>query len=342
VAVNHSLDREIEDSEPYKVISIVLLLLTGVFFGTIPVFATIMGDLGFHVIEQVFIRLMISAIIGISLITFLLLRKKKLLVIIEDKNQWKFTIALAIILILMIHIYLLAVALGIPVGEAALLIQVQVPVTIILSALLFKEKIMRKEFLAICLAISGIIVLTHPWTLDEIGSSLLGDFFAVFNGILYSFYIITSKLGARNSEEVMKSHSEDSTQKFKTPLEAFFQLMLILSIAGILNCFITLMIGNALEDTTIGVLRSSSFRSADYWVYGGLLAVVSTIVPYGIIAWTAQHVSGSQMALLLLMEPISAGIIGWLILSQPITIYYLFGGILIFLAVWLVSKGSKS
>jgi drug/metabolite transporter (DMT)-like permease len=177
--------------------------------------------------------------------------------------------------------------------------------------------------------------------LDEIGSSLLGDLFAIFNGVLYSSYIITSKLNARNSEKIIKTHSKEVTQGFKTPLEAFFQLMLILSIAGIVNCSITLLVGNAFEDTTIGVLRSSSFESADYWLYGTLLAVISTIIPYGIITWTAQHVSGSQMALLLLMEPISAGIIGWLILSQPITIYYVFGGILIFLAVWLVSKGDK-
>jgi len=331
VTANQLINEESEASEQYKKVSIILLLLTGIFFGTIPIFATIMGDLGFYVIEQVFIRLMISAIIGTSIIGFFMLRRKNLISNVDNKNQWKFTFALAIILIFMIHVYLLAIAFAIHVGEAALLIQIQVPVTIILSALLFKEKIMRKEVLAIGSAISGIIILTHPWTLDEFGSSLLGSIFAIFNGILYSFYLITSKLEARNSEEV--------THQLKTPMQAFFQLMLILSIAGILNCCLTLVIGNALEDTTIGVLRSSSFRSVDFWFYGMLLSVVSTIVPYGIIAWTAQHVSGSQMALLLLMEPISAGIIGWIILSQPITIYYLFGGIFIFLAVWLVSKG---
>ena len=116
--------------------------------------------------------------------------------------------------------------------------------------------------------------------------------------------------------------------------------MLILSLAGIINCFITLLIGDVFQDTTIGVLRSSSFSSGDFWLYGVLLSVVSTIIPYGIIAWTAQHVSGSQMALLLLMEPISAGIIGWLILNQSLSIYYFFGGFFIFVAVWLVSKGN--
>ncbi|MHA1911568.1 MAG: DMT family transporter [Candidatus Kariarchaeaceae archaeon] len=332
MTVNQRLNEEA--LEPYKKVAIILLLLTGIFFGTIPIFATIMGDLGFYVIEQVFIRLMISSIIGITLIGFLLLRNRQLSPITLNKQQWQFTFALAIILIFMIHVYLIAVALGIPVGEAALLIQVQVPVTIILSALLFKEKIMRKEVLAITSAISGIIVLTHPWTLDEIGSSLLGDLFAIFNGILYSSYIITSKLEARSSKEKTLEH--------KTPMQSFFQLMLILSIAGILNSCLTLLIGNAFEDTTIGVLRSSSFESFDFWLYGSLLAVVSTIIPYGIIVWAAQHVSGSQMALLLLMEPISAGIIGWILLNQPITIYYLFGGSLIFLAVWLVSKGDQN
>ena len=71
------------------------------------------------------------------------------------------------------------------------------------------------------------------------------------------------------------------------------------------------------------------------------LALLSHAAGQGLIAWALAHLTPGFSSIGLLMEPIAAAILGWLILSEAITPWQAAGGAVILWGIVLARRGSR-
>lgn len=171
------------------------------------------------------------------------------------------------------------------------------------SPLLLKERSTGKGWLALCLSITGVILIIDPGKLD-ISLKLTGIIAGMLSGISYAFQIMTSKY-------ISKSYSGYS--------QAFWSFMiamvLLLPFAAVPLDVIS---GN------IGYLI--------------LLSIFPTILAISLYFNGLNKIKASSASILGLIEPVSAVVLSLLILHEPISIPVILGGALILAGAALVTR----
>ena len=305
----------------------ILLIVAGLSFGNIPIISAILRDNNVSTLEQVFIRSLIGSLFGIMVILLSLHSSNSLEIYhaLSKNNQFFYAIQ-GLILNIMIIVYFIAIALETPVGEAALLVQVHPLITLILGALLLKEKFSKEKIFSLLIAFSGILILIRPWEFSSFLSHVVGDIFAMLNGVFYSFYLIIGRL------------SKDHRLKV-SPLVSISFVLIWTFITFIPSMFLFTLLPN---DPLINSFSFSTYNSAFIIGLGIALGLFGSVLPYGLIMISSRYVESSKSAILLLGEPLGAIIFGLLILGEPITINYIIGGsLLLFAIVYLIRAGSK-
>lgn len=304
----------------------VFLIIAGLSFGNIPIISAILRNNNVSTIEQVLMRAIIGCGFGLIVLFFSYAYKKpEVLLSFSVTNQFYYFIQ-GLLLNFMIIVYFIAIALDTPVGEAALLVQVQPLLTLLLGALFLKEYLTKEKVISLLLAFLGLFILIRPWELHAFLVHIVGDIFALSNGILYSLYLIIGRFSNkyRNHISPLISISFVLCYMFITflPLVFVFQ---ILPVDPIINSF-SFSVYNSIFIIELGIL----------------LGLFGSVLPYGLIMIASKHVESSKSAILVLGEPLGAIIFGFLILGEPITIFYIIGGALLLGAiVFLTLTGTK-
>ena len=132
----------------------ILLIIAGLSFGNIPIISAILRDNNVSTLEQVFIRSLIGSMFGIVviLVTFYSMNRLEISHALTKNNQFFYAIQ-GLILNIMIIVYFIAIALETPVGEAALLVQVHPLITLVLGALLLKERFSKEKIFSLLIAV---------------------------------------------------------------------------------------------------------------------------------------------------------------------------------------------
>ncbi len=305
----------------------IILIIAGLSFGNTPILSAILRDASVSTVEQVFIRSLMGSLFGIVviLLTFHSAKKIEINHALSKNNQFFYAIQ-GIILNFMIIVYFISIALETPVGEAALLVQVHPLLTLVLGALILKEKFTKEKIISLVIAFTGIFILIRPWEFNSFFSHIVGDIFAMLNGVFYSFYLIVGRLAKDHRLKVspLVSISFVLVYSFIT----FIPMMLLF----------TFLPPNPLITSFSFMTYNSSFVLG----MGVLLGLLGSVVPYGLIMIGSRYVESSRSAILLLGEPLGAIVFGLLILGEPITLYYILGGgILLFAIIYLAQQGSK-
>ncbi len=305
----------------------ILLIIAGLSFGNIPIINVILRNNNVSTIEQVFIRAVIGAIFSILviIITFQFGSRKEIANALTKNNQFFYAIQ-GLILNIMIMVYFISIALDTPVGEAALLVQIHPLLTLILGALILKEKFSQEKIISLVIAFFGIFILIRPWEFSSFLTHIVGDFFAMLNGIFYSIYLIVGRLSRNNRLQI-------------SPLVSisFVLIWALITFIPILFFMTILPI-----DPLINTFSFSIYNSLFVMALGIALGLFGSVLPYGLIMIASRYVESSRSAILLLGEPLGAIIFGLLILGEPITIYYVIGGgMLLFAIIYLTLVGSK-
>ncbi|MHA2366393.1 MAG: DMT family transporter, partial [Candidatus Hodarchaeales archaeon] len=272
----------------------------GLSFGTIPILSALLRDLDISSIEQVLIRLLIAGLAGLTTISYFYTKNKNIVLFTVSKSFQIPLILQGIILMFMIVLYLSSIAIGTPAGEAALLIQVQPIVTLILASIFLKERITKIKVASLTLALLGIIILLRPWDTDTFFTYIVGDILVLFNGVLYSLYILVGRKNAQKSIIVPSNLSI-----------AWVLLWSLLTAIPIIIIMTILPFPN-----NINSFKWESYLSFNVLLLGTSLALFGTIFPYLIIMITSKVVESSRSAILLLGEPLGAIFLGALILYE--------------------------
>ncbi|HUW66497.1 MAG TPA: EamA family transporter [Candidatus Nanoarchaeia archaeon] len=172
----------------------------------------------------------------------------------------------------------------------------------LLSPIILKEPITRHGLAALILAIAGVIMVVQPQTISQDGQ-VIGLAAGLVSGLAYACLILTSRK--------LRNHYTGTVQ-------ASWAL------------FITMVIFIPYSMVPTGVLLDN----------------LLLLIPFGFIPTIAlilylsglRHIKAQNASIMGLLEPVSAAIFAYIILSEPISIPTLIGGGLILLGAFLVSR----
>ena len=299
--------KEVTDKTSKRSKGVFLALLSSSIFGLIPFFSIPLMQDGMSMPNLLFFRFLFSAIIMGAISAF-----KKIDIRISFKE-------LGVLIILSIlfastSLFLLASYSLIPSGVATTIHYLFPILVTAIMIFLYKEKksmlILGLSFLAFIGV--GLLCWTNGNTL-----SVLGITFALVTVVTYALYIVgTNKFGM------------DRLNSYVITFYVLFFGVIIFAIY-------------ALFTTGIQPLNASK-----EWIYLILLAFLPTVIADFALILSIKYAGATISAILGVMEPVVAFVVGILYLSEPFSYQSLIGLFLVLLAVTLVvrisTKGKKS
>ncbi|MBT5240678.1 MAG: DMT family transporter [Rhodospirillaceae bacterium] len=179
----------------------------------------------------------------------------------------------------------------------------------IASFVLFKERITRLFFAGLVLAMAGTAVLiARSFTVSF--DSVVGDALGLLTGVFYAGYILT----------VARVRRRVSTSA-------------VLAISG-LTCGLILGLAALILGEQFVPLTTAGW----VWLFG--LAYLCQLGGQSLIIAALAYLPTNFGAVALLVQPIGTAIIGWIILSEAITIDKAIGIAAILGGIWLARKGT--
>jgi drug/metabolite transporter, DME family len=289
----------------------IFIILGGIFYGTIPIFATLLSRYDVSTIEQICIRLTLCILI---FLTYFGISKNKRLSL-QKQDYPKFFLFGLVGIALFFTLYLSAAVMT-SVTVTVLLLYTQPIYTLILSRLLLKKSITLTGFLAVALAISGIAVIFKIWSIDweQFG---LGHLFGALTGLCYSIYIF-----------FMRKH----TPKYGTTVVTFWSFLF--GLIWMIPIWIIFRI-------TFDIPEMTSFSlnlPTNAWLLLLGLTAIPTLIGYLVFNHGMKYVEPHKAGVLVLSEPLSAILMSALILSQPLVLTDLLGGVLILISFFMAKR----
>jgi drug/metabolite transporter, DME family len=285
------------------------VILTGILSGTIVFGGAVFAKLGLSLFQIAVFRTVFSLL----LFPYLLytgefkVSKKLLLIFIV----FGFFEALAVLS------QFAPVVMGVPVSTTVLLLYTAPLWTVILSRLLFKERITGMKIVAVALVLLGVVFLADPRSIGGSGS-VSGVLIALCGGIFLSLWTVFGKLCSNEKSSPAKTQ--------------FY---------GILSMLVFLLILHPIMATFISdqtLMHFSVDFSARMWLYLVIFSVFSSLIPHISYYHGIKEIPASSAGVILLLEPLAGTVLAALFLSQAITPNVFVGGILILAANYLVIR----
>jgi len=184
------------------------------------------------------------------------------------------------------------------------------PIFVTAAAWLFlKERITTQFILGMVLALAGAALLMQA-SLDFGPSRLFGDFLGIITAIFYSGYILAVKVLRRS---------------MSTPT--------LMGYSTFITCIVLFVL-------TILAGESIIPWSLSGWLILVALAWISQFGGQGLIAYALAHLPASFSSVSLLIQPVAAAILAWLILDEALTWWQGLGGIIILAGIALARKAT--
>jgi drug/metabolite transporter (DMT)-like permease len=182
------------------------------------------------------------------------------------------------------------------------------PIVVMIAArFLFLEQIRPRFLLGLALALGGaVLVVGSSFGLTQ--RHVLGDLFGLATALFYAGYMLSVKFVRRTHDTLVVM--------IWTSLSAVPLLLLVASLTG---------------------ERMLPVSPTGWMVLLGL-ALVSQVGGQGLIAYAFRHLPASFSALSLLLQPVVAAALAWLILSEPLTPLQAVGGIVVLAGIAVASR----
>lgn len=282
-----------------KSFNIFLVSLSGILWGLIGLFTTPLKSAGIDSVSVIAVRSTLTAImLGVILLIF-----DKKLFKIRLCDLWQF-IGMGIVSFAFFNIcYLKSMELNNSLGTACILMYTAPIFIMLLSAILFKEKITPLKIICLILATLGCTLISGGGRVTP-----LGFIFGLGSGIGYGLYSIFSIYALR---------------KYSFLTATFYAF-----------CFSA--VGLALFCDWDKVIHSVSLDYSIALLFLGLAALI-TVLPYIIYTCGLRVVPASEASVIACVEPIVAALVGLMFYEQTMGISGLIGMGLILSAVVILS-----
>ena len=176
--------------------------------------------------------------------------------------------------------------------------------------LLWKRRVSPLFLVGMFVAIGGMFILVGP-NFRSGGTRLLGDALGALTAVFYAGYFLAIKV-ARDSGA--------STARL---------MAWTTSITAIALLPVALLSPQPMMPPTTGV-----------WMVMLGLALVTQIGGQGLIAYAFAHLPASLSSVSLLIQPVVATLLAWLLFAEPVGWVQFLGGAVVLAGIWLARRGS--
>jgi drug/metabolite transporter, DME family len=290
------------------------IILAGILYGTITPGGQFLMERGLSLYEVTFYR---SLLVFVILLPVVLIKPRYM----PKGDKILFYAVYGLIGGLLELLLFSGLALGVPVALTVLLLYTQPVWTIFIGRLVLGEKITFVKLGSVFLGLAGMAILLKSWETGGVGSSA-GVAAALAAGVLLSLWVILGKRSA-----MLDQHYITTTFGWS----GFASLWLLL----LLPLFSRLVSDKGLVNLSLSLTRAN-------WIYLAAFALLGGAIPHLLFYRSLERISASVAGIILLLEPVSATVIAWILLSQRIGLYILLGGVFILLSNYLVIRSERN
>ena len=197
------------------------------------------------------------------------------------------------------------------IASSAVLVTSHPAFVAIASYIVFKERLNSKTIAGIIAAIFGVLVVN--FNQFEVGSTgLSGNIMAFVAGLAMGSYLITGR-------------------RLKDKLGIINYLALIYSVSAVFLLVATVALGYNLFGYPLEVYAIMI-----------LIALVPQLIGHSCINITVRLLPATFVAIAILVEPVGATLLGWIILNEPPAMIEIVGGLIIITGILIVFKQKNS
>jgi drug/metabolite transporter (DMT)-like permease len=139
---------------------------------------------------------------------------------------------------------------------------------------------------------------------------VLGDALALITALFYGAYLLTVKYLRRS-----------------------FSPAMILAGSGIVSCVFLLLIAFCSNETV-------HVRSGRGWAVLWSLALISHVGGQGLIAYALAHLPAGFSSVALLLQPVVAAILAWVVLGEPLSLAQSMGGCVVLAGIAVATRSA--
>ncbi len=274
----------------------------GIFWGVISIFVKKLSAYGIESLQISLIRMFI----GVIMFAVFVLIKDRSLFQIHLKDIWIF-FCTGIVSIVLFNTFYFYTMIHSQASVAVVLLYTSPVFVMIISAIVFKEKITLQKIIALILTLAGCVLVA-----GILGSSYRITFSVlltgVASGLFYALYSIFGNIGLK---------------KYNT---------LTVTVWTFIFGFIgSIPFGQAGKTLSVFVQHPSLI------FYGVGIGIVSTVIPYFLYTWGLNHMETSKAAILVAVEPLVGCLLGMLVFHEPSNLSKIIGIALILVSIILLN-----
>ena len=290
-----------------SVLPVLSVLLSGVLWGIIGIFIKKLSAAGLTPMQISFVRFLIA--VPVFLTATLIVSPRKLAFRLKD--VWIFLGTGVVSVALFNYCYFYTIVHS-EASVAVVLLYTSPIFVMILSAILFKEKVRPEKIVALamtfigCLLVSGV---TGGGYELKPAVALIG----VLSGLFYALYTIFGTYGLRKYDTMTV-----------TTYTFVFAFLATLPISDVGSLFATL---NA---------------TPTLWIWCAAIAVVSTVLPYFFYTWGLRKVEPSRSAILVAVEPLVGCMVGMIFYGESHSFAKILGIVFVLGAILLLNAPRKT
>ncbi len=278
------------------------VLLSGILWGVINIFIKTLSAHGLDSLQISAIRMTVAVIV----FPLVVLIKDKSKFRIKLKDIWIF-ICTGIVSVVLFNTCYFYTMINSQASVAVVLLYTSPIFVMLISAIVFKEKITGQKVIALILTFAGCVLVS-----GVIGGSYVIPPFVILTGIasglFYALYSIFGNIGL---------------QKYDT---------MTVTVWTFIFAFIAAIpLGKPAQ--TIAVLKAEPVLIL--WGIG--IGIVSTVLPYFFYTWGLQRMEPSKAAIIVAVEPLVGAVIGMTVFGEPHNALKIIGILLILASIVLLN-----
>lgn len=273
----------------------ILVILAGLCWGVIGLFSNGLKEAGFSPLQITAIRCIIT---GTGMFFYLFLTNRKLLKI-NCKDMWMF-LGTGLVSIVFFNICYFAAIPMIGLSVSAILLYTAPCIVMVLSALLFKEKITSRKIVALVLSFAGCVLTTGVFG-SSVKLPFLGVLAGLGSGFGYALYSIFGRVALR---------------KYNTLTVTAYTFI----VAGIF----------LLPLCDLPEIAGKMTDSPKILFYGIAIALLATLTPFLLYTKGLAKMEAGKASILAFVEPMVACLIGIFVFGDPVSFQSILGILLIF------------
>ena len=281
-----------------------LIILAGIFWGSMGIFVRKLGTYGFTSVQIVAIRITLAALV-FSIVLF-----------IRNRSGFRITLrdlplflGLGFGSILFFTVCYFTAITIMPLSTAAILLYTSPIWIMLMSMLFFREKLNRIKLIALALAFAGCVLVSG---ISGEGITLIGLLIGLGSGIGYGLYSILGTIALRRY----------------SPYTVTTYTFLFAAAGSWLVCGPADMISKFTAAADLPFLL----------FFCCLTALVTAVIPFLSYTLGLRTVEASRAGILATIEPMVATLIGILVFAEPLTLLSGLGILLILAAVVLLNR----